>query len=186
MNFSFPHTIRNCLGEIITFDAIHHEPDGDRVTGENFVAPGCGPIMHTHWQQDEGLTVITGLMGYQILGGEEKFLSPGESIEFKRGVAHRFWNAGDETLNCKCWVKPVNSFVFYISSVFAAQNKSRKAQPEMFDGAYLMHRYRSEYDLTDVPPFVKNFVVPMTVGIGKMMGRYKHFRNAPEPLKTLR
>jgi hypothetical protein len=37
--------------------------------------------------------------------------------------------------------------------------------------------------MTDIPPFVKKFVFPATVRLGKLLGKYEHFRNAPAPLK---
>ena len=183
MKITYPHTIENCLGEKIIFHSVQKEPDGDKVIVENFVTPGHGPVMHTHFLQDEALTVVKGKIGYQVLGGEEKFAGEGETVLFKRGVPHRFWNAGNDMLNCKGWVKPANTIVFFLSALFDAQNKSGSAQPEKFDGAYLITRYKSEYDLPAIPTFVKKVILPMTYRIGKMMGKYKKFEDAPEPVK---
>jgi hypothetical protein len=86
-------------------------------------------------------------------------------------------------LHCKGWVKPANTLVFFLSSIYAAQNKSGKAQPEQFDSAYLLKRYSTEYDLPEIPQFVKKIIIPVTYYIGKLLGKYKHFKNAPEPVK---
>lgn len=183
MKITYPHVIENCIGEKLIFQELHKEPDGDRLVGENYVTPGNGPVMHTHWLQDESLTVIKGKIGYQIKGESAQYANEGETVLFKRGVPHRFWNAGQEVLHCKAWIKPANTFVFFISSVFAAQNKSGNAQPEMFDAAYLLKRYSAEYDLTEIPGFVKKVIIPITYYTGKILGKYKHFKNAPEPVK---
>jgi quercetin dioxygenase-like cupin family protein len=183
MKITYPHTIENCLGEKLIFHELQKEPDGDRLIGENYVAPGNGPVMHTHWLQDESLTVLKGKIGYQVQGQPEQFADEGETVFFKRGVPHRFWNAGQEVLHCKAWVKPANTFAFFITSIFAAQNKSGKAQPEMFDAAYLLKRYSAEYDMTEIPPFVKKVVIPFTYYTGRILGKYKHFKDAPEPVK---
>ena len=183
MNFTYPHVIENSIGEKIVFNELIKEPGGDKLVGESFVVPGSGPVMHTHWLQDESLTVIKGKIGYQVFGGLEQFAHEGETVLFKRGVAHRFWNAGNEVLHCKAWIKPANTFAFFITSVFAAQNKSGKAQPEMFDAAYLLKRYSSEYDMTEIPKFVKKVVIPITYFTGKILGKYKHFKDAPKPVK---
>ena len=58
------------------------------------------------------------------------------------------------------------------------------AQPEQFDGAYLLKRYASEYDIPGIPRLVKKTVIPLTYFIGKLLGKYKHFKNAPEPVKN--
>ena len=68
MEFKYPHSIENCIGEKIIFKEIQQEPDGDRLIIENFVIPGIGPVMHTHLLQEESLTVKKGKIGYQLLG----------------------------------------------------------------------------------------------------------------------
>ena len=182
MKYSFPHTIENSTGEKLVFLEQVAEPDGDRLLVENFVSPGSGPLMHTHWKQDEALTVVRGQIGYQVLGEEEKFAGVGETVFFKRGVPHKFWNCGTGELHCKGWVKPANTLVFYLSSIFAAQKKTGSDRPETFDAAYLLTRYSKEYDLPELPKIVKKAVLPATYMVGKLMGKYKHFKDAPEPI----
>ncbi len=184
MNYQFPHTIQNCNGEKLVFKALIPEAGGDKLLVENFVTPKSGPPMHTHFLQDESLTVVTGKIGYQVQGQPEQYAGVGETILFKRGVAHRFWNAGEDMLQCTGWVKPANTLVFFLSSVYAAQNKSGSEQPEKFDGAYLLTRYASEYDMPEIPTFVKKVILPITYQVGKLLGKYKHFEDAPEPVKA--
>ena len=183
MNFPLPHTIQNCVGERIVFQELVPTLQGGRLLGEGFCQPGCGPIMHTHFKQDEGLTIVSGTMGYQVHGQAPQFAGPGETVVFKRGVPHRFWAEGDEVLHCKAWIEPANTFLFYITSIYAAQNKSGTEKPEIFDGAYLVTRYAKEYDLVDMPLLVKKVVLPVTYFIGRILGKYKHFSSAPAPLK---
>jgi quercetin dioxygenase-like cupin family protein len=183
MTIDYPHIIENCIGEKLIFKELQKEPDGDRLIVENYVEPGHGPLMHTHLLQDESLTVVYGQIGYQVQGQPAQYAGKGETLLFKRGVPHRFWNAGEEVLHCKGWIKPANTVVFFLSSVYAAQNKSGKAQPEQFDGAYLLKRYSTEFDLPEIPAFVKKIVIPITYYIGKLLGKYKHFKNAPEPVR---
>jgi quercetin dioxygenase-like cupin family protein len=182
MKIVYPHVIENCLGEKLIFKELLKEPNGDRLIVENYVTPNNGPLMHTHWLQDESLTVVNGKIGYQVQGQSEQYAGEGETVLFKRGVAHRFWNAGQEVLHCKGWLKPANTIVFFLSSVYAAQNKSGKAEPETFDGAYLLTRYSTEYDLPEIPPFVKKIIIPITYFVGRVLGKYKHFRDAPQPV----
>lgn len=183
MNFTYPHIIENGLGEKLIFKELVHEPDGDKLLVENYVAPGIGPLMHTHWLQDEALTVINGRLGYEVQGQPAQYAYEGETVVFRRGVPHRFWNDGQEVLHCKGWVKPANTIVFFLTSIFNAQIKSGKAQPDQFDGAYLLTRYASEYDLAEIPSFVKKVIIPITYYIGRAAGKYKHFKNAPRPIK---
>ncbi|KUG08354.1 cupin domain-containing protein [Solirubrum puertoriconensis] len=184
MNITYPHVIENCIGEKIIFQRVQPEPDGDRVLVENFVQPGHGPVMHTHWLQDELLTVLEGRIGYQVLGQPKQYAGPGETVLFERGTPHRFWNAGDDVLHCEGWIKPANTIVFFLSAIYAAQNKTGTAEPERFDGAYLMQRYASEYDLPEIPGFVKKTIIPATYHLGKLLGKYEHLKDAPEPIRA--
>lgn len=181
--YSLPHTIETHHGEKLIFKGVEIEDGEEKMIVENFIQPGAGPAMHVHFKQDESLTVVKGKMAYQILGQAPIYVQEGESVTFKRGVPHRFWNAGDNILNCIGWVKPAHSIVFFLTSVYNAINKSGTDRPETFDGAYLVTRYQSEYDLPELPGFVKKVIMPITVSIGKMLGKYKHFKNAPMPLK---
>ena len=104
MKITYPHTIENGQGEKIIFHSLEQEPDGDKVIVENFVIPGHGSTMHTHFLQDESLTVVKGKIGYQVMDQEKQFANDGETILFERGVPHRFWNAGDDILNCNAYL----------------------------------------------------------------------------------
>jgi quercetin dioxygenase-like cupin family protein len=182
MDIKYPHIIENCIGEKLIFKEIQQEPDGDKLLVENYVTPGSGPVMHTHLLQDESLTVVKGKLGYQILGQPEKYAAEGETVLFEKGTPHRFWNDGEEILHCEGWVKPANTIVFFLTSIYNAQNKSGKARPEQFDAAYLMTRYSTEYELPEIPKFVRKTIIPITYRIGKLLGKYKHFKNAPDPV----
>ena len=181
--YQLPHTISNPLGEELTFESIVVEDGVKKMLVSNNVGPGSGPPFHVHFKQDESLTVVSGLMGYQIDGEEEKFLQPGESVVFERGQMHRFWNAGTENLHCEGWVKPANTLDYFLTSMYASATKSGKPEGDPFDSAYLIVRYKSEYDVKAIPTFVKKVIFPITVAIGKLLGKYKHFADAPEALK---
>ena len=56
MNYSLPHTIENCTGEKLIFQRIEKTPEGDKLIVEGICQPGAGPIMHTHFRQDESIT----------------------------------------------------------------------------------------------------------------------------------
>src|SRR5688572_15972327 len=94
-----PVIISNIHGEKLMFLRYVTNEKGQQVVEvENELQPKSGPPMHVHYKQDESLTVVEGKMGYQTLGGEKKYAGPGESITFKAGTPHKFWNAGDGLL----------------------------------------------------------------------------------------
>lgn len=183
MNYSLPHIIKNHLGEELIFHRIEMEDGEEKLIVENYVAPDAGPIMHTHYMQDECLTVLQGMLGYQIMGEETKYAGIGETVMFKRGTPHRFWNAGSGELNCFGWIKPANNIIFFLTALYNSINETGKERPNQFDGAFLMHRYRNEFDMPEIPKFVKSVIIPATYQIGKLTGKYKKYKDAPAPLK---
>lgn len=178
MTYQLPHTIENKYGEKLTFLRM----EDNRVIVENYVQPNAGPPMHTHLLQDESLTVVRGKMGYQTPGQEAQYAGPGETVLFKRGTPHRFWNAGDEELHCTGWVDPVDNFVFFLSTLYDALDRGENHRPELFDSTYVSWRYRREYDMPEIPGFVKKVVFPVVYGLGLALGKYRKFQDAPKPL----
>jgi quercetin dioxygenase-like cupin family protein len=186
MKYTLPHTIQNCIGDTMIFQSVEPTAEGDKVMIEAFSKSGCGPAMHTHFLQDEELTVISGKLGFQILGQEAQYANAGETVFFKRGTPHRFWAEGREDLHCNGWIQPSNTIVFFLSAIYAAQNKSGKAKPETFDGAYLQTKYADEYDMPEIPVFVRKVISPITYFIGRLLGKYEHFKDAPPPITIKR
>jgi quercetin dioxygenase-like cupin family protein len=180
--FTYPHTIENGAGERLTFVRRVQTPQGEQLEVENTVQPGVGPPMHVHHMQEECLTVVQGRVGYQRKGEEPQFAGPGETVAFLPGDVHRFWNAGDEELRCTGYVRPPHNIEYFLKSVFDAQKKSGSLRPDLWDAAYLTQRYRSEYAMDEIPPFVQRFVMPVMVMVGTLLGKYGKFKDAPPPI----
>ena len=181
--FSYPHVIDDGAGERLTFTRRITTPNGDRLEGENLVAPGRGPVMHSHLLQSEGLMVKEGRIGYQRLGDSPRFAGPGERVDFKPGEAHRFWNAGDEPLRCEAYLEPADNVEYFLSELFASKRRNGGERPSLFDAAYLIRRYRSEYVMYQIPMAVQRLVFPVVVAIGTVLGRYKRYADAPAPIR---
>ena len=56
---------------------------------------GSRPPSHFHPAQDEHFEVLAGALTTRV-GGEERVLGKGETIEIPRGRPHQMWNAGAE------------------------------------------------------------------------------------------
>lgn len=181
--YSLPHTVSNKFGETIIFKEEIEEDGEMKMITEGIVKPDSGTVMHVHFKQDEGFTVVKGKMGYQIKGEEAQFLEVGESCTFPRGQMHKFWCAGEEDLYIKGWLKPANSLDYFLTKLYASMDKAGKESGDPFDSAFLITKYKSEYDVDIIPTFVKKVVMPITVFIGKLLGKYKHFEDAPDAIK---
>lgn len=178
---SLPHTIATD-GEELTFVAERRDERGSYLEVRNRVAPGKGPPMHVHHRQEEGLTVEKGRIGYQIIGEEPEFAGEGETVVFSAGTPHRFWNAGEEELVCTGTIRPPDNIVYFLTEIYDALNRGSRGRPDPFASAFLLHRYRSEFDLCTLPGIVKKVIFPLYRLVGRVSGRYRRFANAPPPI----
>jgi quercetin dioxygenase-like cupin family protein len=180
--FQYPHTISNGAGETLTFVRRVPGKTGPRLEGNNVVAPGQGPVMHVHYYQEEALTVRSGTIGYQRLGEAEQFAGVGETVTFKAGEAHRFWNAGTDELHCDAYIEPADNIEYFLSEIFDSARRAGSHRPNLFEAAYLARRYRSEFKMLEVPDVVQRFIFPVMIAIGHALGKYDRYRTAPQPI----
>lgn len=180
MQIVLPHTIENTTGEKLKFLRITVKDGIEYLEGENEVQPNAGPPMHVHHLQDECMTVISGKMGYQVLGEEKKYASPGETVLFKAGTAHKFWNAGQDVLYCSGYISPPDNALYFLSEIFKSANENG-GRPGMYDAAFLLHRYKSEFTMLEIPPFVQKVLFPIILFFGNLTGKNKKFIGAPLP-----
>jgi len=181
-NDAYPHTIENGAGERLTFLRRVDGSSGDRLEVENVVKPGSGPPMHVHRHQEEALTVEQGRIGYQRPGGEPQFAEPGETVVFKAGDIHKFWNAGEEDLRCTGYVEPADNIEYFLTALYESQRENGGGRPDPFDAAFLTRHFRSEFGIAEIPAPVQRFVFPVVVIVGRLLGKYRKYADAPEPV----
>jgi quercetin dioxygenase-like cupin family protein len=88
-------TIQGPVGGPLEFKVRGEQTGGSMTAFENEVAPGEGPPLHQHANEDETWFVRTGLLRFQI--GDQAFEAPAGSYVFgPRGVPHAFQNIGSE------------------------------------------------------------------------------------------
>lgn len=179
---TYPHTIENGAGERITFLRRVPGAGGDRLEVENIVQPGSGPPMHIHHHQEEALTVQHGRIGYQRPGEPAQFGEPGQTIVFKPGEAHKFWNAGETELRCTGYVEPADNLEYFLTELYASTKRNDGVRPDPFDAVFLISRYRSEFAMVEIPAAVQRWLFPVQLVVGKLLGKYKRYADAPEPL----
>ena len=181
--YTYPHTIENGAGESLTFLRRVPGTNGERLEVENVVGPGSGPPMHVYHYQEEALTVVQGRIGYQRQGESAQFAGPGETVTFRAGEAHRFWNAGEDELRCTGFIEPADNIEYFLGAIYESQKRNGGPQPDTFDAAFLVRRYQSEFGMVEIPAPVQRFVFPLQVAIGTLLGRYRKYADAPEPVR---
>ncbi|CAN5670375.1 hypothetical protein BH24ACI5_BH24ACI5_10740 [soil metagenome] len=134
--------------------------------------------MHVHYLQDEGFTVDDGRLGYQRQEEAGRYAGPGESVVFKAGEPHRFWNAGAGDLRCTGYVEPAGNVEFLLTEIFESSRRRGGGRPDLLDAAFLMTRCRGEFAMLEIPAPVQRFLFPILVMIGTLLGRYRKYADA--------
>ena len=181
--YRLPHTIDNGAGERLVFSRRVRGVRGDRLEAETTVQPGAGPPMHVHHLQDEGFTVLEGRLGYQRDGEKARFAGPGESVEFKAGEPHRFWNAGPAELRVAGYIEPANNGEYFLTELFDSMRRTGSGRPDLFDVAYLSQRYGREYSVLQIPRVVQRLAFPLLVFLGVALGLFDKYADSPAPIE---
>ena len=174
----YPYTIENGAGESLTFTGIV----GDRAEASMIAKPRAGPPMHVHHLQEEASRVVSGKLGYQVLGEEPKFAGPGELVVWPPGTPHKWWNAGDVDLHMAGWCRPPGNVEFFLGAIFASMKATGTNRPSIFDAAFLITKYRSEFAMLAIPAPVQRIVFPLAIAIGRLLGKYDKYADAPPPM----
>jgi quercetin dioxygenase-like cupin family protein len=87
-------TVDNPLGGDVVFKARGEQTEGTLTAFETVVAPGEGPPLHTHANEDESLYVLDGEVRFK-LGHEIRAAPAGSFVFIPRGAPHTWQNVGD-------------------------------------------------------------------------------------------
>ena len=132
--------------------------------------------MHVHFKQEETITVVKGRLATQVAGKEPQYFDAGATVSFKPGEIHKFWNAGSEPLIGKGYIKPAHNIEYFLTEIFASTKANGGTRPATFDAAYLLNKYKSEFDMIEIPSFVKKVIFPLTLFFGKLQGSIRNLK----------
>ena len=125
---------------------------------------------------------MAGKLGLQFASEQPRYAEAGETIILKRGVGHRWWNAGTTELRCTGWATTPNNLEYLLAARFDSMKRSGRRSPGFFDAAFLLTRYQSEISMLEVPAVVQKVAFPVLLTVGKLLGKYEKFKDAPEPV----
>jgi quercetin dioxygenase-like cupin family protein len=105
-----------------------------------------GSPLHTHRNEDEYSFVLEGRFGVQ-LGNEVVEAGPGDLVFKPRGVAHAFWNAGDEPARLLELISPAGFEDYFreLAPLLAAPERDEASIGEV------VARHQLDIDFTTVP-----------------------------------
>jgi quercetin dioxygenase-like cupin family protein len=106
-------TVENPLGGPLTFKARGDETHGRMVAFESTAAPGEGPPLHVHANEDEVVYALEGTFRF-LLDGEVRDAPTGSFMFIPRGVAHTWQNVGDEPARLFVLFTPAGMEEFFV------------------------------------------------------------------------
>jgi mannose-6-phosphate isomerase-like protein (cupin superfamily) len=134
------------------------DPNSPSLEFENVIAPGdLGPEPHVHMIQKETFHVISGKMIARV-GGEERILNAGETIEVPAGVVHSFSNGSStEPLVNRIVVEPALNFQWFMTEAAksAIRNGGSMKKIPLLEGGHLMFLARKENRDGTMPYFLQ-------------------------------
>ena len=71
---------------------------------------------------------------------------------------------------------------YFLDGDLRVDEASGGSRPDPFDAAFLTRRYRSEFGMAEIPAAVQRFVFPVLVAVGRLLGKYGKYADAPEPV----
>lgn len=131
-----------------------------------------GPPVHVHFHQQEEGSVKAGLLGARV-GNEKIAVRTGESAVFPPGVAHSWWNAGDDLLELTGQAIPAVDLDRYLQALFAVLNASASGRPSIFYLAHVLWRHRGTQAVMRPPMAAQRIVFPLIVLVGRILGKYR-------------
>ena len=115
--------------------------------------PGSPPPKHLHPQQDEHFEVLSGRLTTKV-GGTERVLGPGDTLDIPRGTAHQMWNGGTEPVVARWETRPAGRTGEWFRALDAqhrAGNVGKNGMPPLGVMAKLLNEYDDVFRLTTVP-----------------------------------
>ena len=78
--------------------------------------------------------------------------------------------------------RPIHNLEYFLTELFASTARNG-GRPDPFDAAFLVTRYRSEFAMLEIPAAVQRIVFPVLVAVGRLLGRYARYADAPPPVR---
>ena len=157
---------------------------GAYVEGKGFLPVGARPPgMHRHVNQDEQVTVLSGLIRAR-LGDDERDYGPGETFLLPRGQWHDFWVVGDGPAETLARATPALGIELLLGTLAGLAKEGKtdtKGRPRPLQGAVIGTFYQEVAQFKTPPPAVQRVVLPVLAAIGRRRGLRPYYERHFEP-----
>ena len=146
----------------------------DRMVVDLYVEPG-GAVAgeHVHPVTEESFTVVRGQVGFRI-DGRESIAELNQSLHVPAGVAHDWWNAGDEQTHVILeFAHRTARFEEMIRNLFGLAQDGKtnsKGMPNLLQGALFAREFSDVIYFTKPPLVVQRVLFGVLAAIGRALG----------------
>lgn len=150
---------------------------------EAFVKPG-GAVTgeHVHPIIEEYFTVMSGRVGFR-LDGRESIAEIGQRLHVPAGMAHDWWNAGDEEAHIIIEISPGARFEEMVVNLFgfARDGKTNsKGMPNPLQAAIFVKEFGDVLYFTKPPRAVQKVLFGILAPIARLLGYRGSYPKYPE------
>jgi len=160
-------------GERVVVRVGTEESGGDLLVADLYVRPG-GAVAgeHVHTRIEEWFTVVGGRVGFR-LDGLESIAPHNERLHVPVGVAHDWWNAGEDEAHVVVEVAPGARFEAMIKNLYGlAQDgkTNKKGMPNLLQAALFAREFDDVLRFTKPPRSVQKILFVALAPIARLMG----------------
>jgi quercetin dioxygenase-like cupin family protein len=161
------------------------ESGGELLVAELFISPG-GAVAgeHVHPVIEEHFTVLGGRVGFRV-DGREMIAPVGERFHVAPGVAHDWWNAGDEEAHVIVEISPAARFEEAIRNSFGLARDGKtnaKGMPGLLQLVLFAREFEDVLHFTKPPRIVQKLLFGVLAPVAKLAGyrgSYPKYVNEP-------
>ena len=156
-----PHehvTVRSATPEALEVEAVY---------GPN----GSAPPKHLHPAQDERFEVLAGELRTRV-GGEERTLRAGDTLEIPRGTPHQMWNAAAQEARVRWVTTPAGRTLAWFRGLDSLQRSGRvgrNGMPGPLAFAVYLTEYRDVFRLAGPDPLLRGAFAALAP-LGRLRG----------------
>lgn len=146
---------------------------GELLVAELFVRPG-GAVAgeHVHPVIHEWFTVLEGRVGFR-LDGRESVAPVGEHLHVPPGMAHDWWNAGDEEARVIVEISPAARFEEAIYNTFGLARDGKtnaKGMPNLLQVSLFAREFEDVLYFTSPPRPVQKVLFAVLAPVARLLG----------------
>ena len=153
------------------------ESGGELAIADLYVSPG-GAVAgeHTHPGIEEVFTVVRGRVGFRV-DGREGVAGPGQRLVVPPGVAHYWWNAGNEEAHVVVELRGerrlLEGFVTMLSNIFGLARDGKtdaKGRPHLLQAALLARQFDEVIRFVEPPRAAQKILFGALAPVARLLG----------------